>query len=181
MTPQEYTFEEFKAYHQARNAGMVAIAEKYRQFTLVALEQDRNPHVLLIKNSLDTHGGKLILLTAVAMCTLDIDAVEFVRYREKYCKSVPYVGFDIPRTLVVTDAQPAIRRYSPAESGEIQQITEVVDLDSNEPFHRVDATIKQSPGISFNIVANNPSLNGSMGRYLAETHNYQHSRSVYVL
>lgn len=156
---------------------------KYPDQDFVVFEEDNVPKLVCLYRSHDVLGKTMHILTGVAHLTYDLELSTMRSFRDRYGKKTDLVAYDLPQQVHIDEVEPAIMMYTCTEHTPASafQTIELDDSDDTIGTEKLTEMIQQTPGVSFSLGYRNPAKQASVARFLAETHNYQMSRRIYIL
>ncbi|QVW28702.1 hypothetical protein pEaSNUABM8_00205 [Erwinia phage pEa_SNUABM_8] len=188
MLIYQMTAEQIINKYGKKMPSIIPALEKHEVEQYAVFEQDDIPKaVFAVLHHRDPSIGRGIYhLSAIATLMLDLNPKLMRRYREQYGKKNDVLAYDLPTSVHVEEIQPNIVRFSPMEESEGSAAmafhgVELDDEDQNITEREINDIVQQAPGVRFSLGFTSQAQQGSVGRYLAEVHNYQITRRVYIL
>lgn len=167
---------------------IVLALEKHEVEQYAVFVEDEIPKAIfaILRHHVPALGKHLHHLTAIATMMFDLTPKVMRSYRDRYGKKGDIVAYDLPTQVHVDELEPNVIRYSPIEEPEGASAMafhgiELDDSDININEHQITEIIQQTPGVRFSLGFSNPAKQASVARFLAEVHNYQITRRVYIL
>ncbi|ANZ48481.1 hypothetical protein BIZ78_gp094 [Erwinia phage vB_EamM_Caitlin] len=188
MLIYQMTAEQIINKYGARMPNIILALEKHEVEQYAVFEQDDIPKAIfaVLLHREPMIGKTIHHLTAIATLMFDLTPKLMRRYREQYGKKNDILAYDLPTQVHVEEIEPNIVRYSPMEEPEGASAMafhgiELDDEDIDVGDREINEIIQQAPGIRFSLGYTSPAKRASIARHLAEVHNYQITRRVYIL
>lgn len=157
--------------------------EKYPDETFVVFEQDNIPKLVFLHRTHNVHGKTMHILSAVAFMVYDLPVTLMRSFRERYGKKPDIVVYDLPQQVHIDEIQPNVVVYTSSEVpvDVFHKGVELDDSDTHIGERELTEMIQQAPGISISLGFSSIQRQQHLGRFLAEVHNYQLSRRVFIV
>lgn len=188
MLIYQMTAEQIINKYGKRMPSIILALEKHEVEKYAVFEEDDIPKAVfaILHQHIPTVGKNLHHLTAIATLMFDLTPKVMRRYREQYGRKSDIVAYDLPTQVHVEELQPNVVRYSPIEEPEGSSVmafhgVELDDADLDITEREISEMIQQAPGVRFSLGYSSPAKQASVARFLAEVHNYQITRRVYIL
>lgn len=188
MLIYQMTAEQIINKYGKKMPNIIVALEKHEVEQYAVFEQDDIPKAIFaVLHHRDPNGARSIYhLSAIATLMLDLSPKLMRRYREQYGKKYDVLAYDLPTQVHVEEIQPNIVRFSPMEEPEGSAVmafhgVELDDEDLNITEQEINDIVQQAPGVRFSLGFSSQAKQNSVGRHLAEVHNYQITRRVYIL
>lgn len=188
MLIYQMTAEQIINKYGKQMPNIILALEKHEVEQYAVFEEDDIPKAIfvILHQHVPVLGKHLHHLTAIATMMFDLSPKVMRSYRDRYGKKGDIVAYDLPTQVHVDELEPNVIRYSPIEEPEGASAMafhgiELDDSDINISEHQITEIIQQTPGVRFSLGFSNPAKQASVARFLAEAHNYQITRRVYIL
>lgn len=186
MLIYELRGEEVINNYGKRVPSIVDAVTKYEAEKYVVFEEDDIPKAVFALRTHNAMGITVCHLTAIAALMFDMTPKLMKRYRDQHRGKKDVLAYDLPAQVHVAEIQPNILRFAPIQFMEdngkqIFKGVELDDEDMNIGEREITEIVQQSPGVHFSLSYSSPAKQSSMARFLAECHEYQVVRRVFIL
>lgn len=188
MLIYQMSAEQIISKYGKRMPNIILALEKYAVEQYAVFEQDEIPKAVfaILYQHVPQIGKNIHHLTAIATLMFDLNPKLMRRYRDQYGKKGDIVAYDLPTQVHVSEIEPNVIRYSPMEEPEGSSAMafhgiELDDADADIGEREITEMIQQAPGVCFSLGFHSQAKQASVARFLAEVHNYQITRRIYIL